>query len=253
VGDRDLRQDLAQAAATGPAVALVTRLVRAGRGFAFDRRVAVRADGQLTGTLGDPTLDARAVEAALAQLAQGPPKLLATDEQHDLLIEPVTSRPHLVIAGGGHVAKALARQAQLLDFDVTVLEDRPEFANRERFDGATVINAGVADSIGRLSYGPQTFLVVATRGHKMDAECVLAAARTNVRYIGLLGSRRKTVLIADMLRENGVPDTRLAAIRAPVGLDLGGRSPAEIALSVLAEITQIRYGGSGQPLGRRQP
>jgi xanthine dehydrogenase accessory factor len=76
---------------------------------------------------------------------------------------------------------------------------------------------------------------------------------TNARYIGLLGSRRKTVLIEQMLRDLGVADDRIAAIRAPVGLDLGGRTPAEIALSVMAEITQIRYHGTGSPLsvGRR--
>jgi len=84
----------------------------------------------------------------------------------------------------------------------------------------------------------------------MDADCVLAAARTNVRYIGLLGSRRKTVLIADLLREHGIAEDRIAAIHAPVGLDLGGRTPAEIALAILAEITQHRYGGTGQPLTR---
>ena len=88
----------------------------------------------------------------------------------------------------------------------------------------------------------------------MDADCVLAAARTSVPYIGLLGSRRKTVLIADLLREEGIPDDRIAAIHAPVGLDLGGRTPAEIALSVMSEITQRRYHGTGSPLrdkGRR--
>jgi xanthine dehydrogenase accessory factor len=94
--------------------------------------------------------------------------------------------------------------------------------------------------------------VVATRGHKLDAGCVLAAAGTSVRYIGLLGSRRKTILIADMLREAGIEEARLDAIHAPVGLDLGGRTPAEIALSVMAEITQERYRGTGQPLRRRR-
>ena len=87
--------------------------------------------------------------------------------------------------------------------------------------------------------------MIATRGHKLDGDCVLAAVKTDARYIGLLGSRRKTVLIAEMLREEGVPQDRIDAIRTPVGLDLGGRTPAEIALSVLAEITQERY-GSGQ-------
>ena len=105
-------------------------------------------------------------------------------------------------------------------------------------------------TIASLDYGWNSYLVVATRGHKLDADCVLAAAGTKVKYIGLLGSRRKTVLIHDMLREHGIADERFHAIHAPVGLDLGGRTPAEIALSVLAEITQQRYQATGRPLGQ---
>ena len=102
-----------------------------------------------------------------------------------------------------------------------------------------------------IDYGPQSYLIVATRGHKLDADCVMAAAGTVVPYIGLLGSRRKTALVHDMLREAGVAPERIAVVRAPVGLDLGGRTPAEIALSVLAEITRLRHGGSGRPLSER--
>jgi xanthine dehydrogenase accessory factor len=247
---RDMLPEVARAAAGGSPLAVVTGLARDGRGYAFDSRAVVHADGRMVGSLGSAQADERAASAALSQLDKGPARLLVPDEDHELLIEPVTGRARLVIAGGGHVAKALARQARLLDFDVTVLEDRPEFADPERFDGATVIAQDVAPAIESLSYGAQDFLVVATRGHKMDADCVLAAARTNVRYIGLLGSRRKTVLIQNLLREHGVPEERMAAIHAPVGLDLGGRTPAEIALAVLAEITQHRYGGTGQPLTR---
>ena len=245
------RDAISAAAAGGAPVAWVTRLRREARGFAFDARLFVHADGRSTGTFGSSALDLRALQAAVTQMRHGTARLVAEDEAHDWLIEPVTARPRLVIAGGGHVARAIARQAQLLDFDVTVLEDRPEFADPARFDGATVINEDVPTAIARYDYGWQSYLVVATRGHKLDADCVLAAAKTNVPYIGLLGSRRKTVLIADMLREEGIDASRIAAIRAPVGLDLGGRTPAEIALSVLAEITQTRYQGTGKALRER--
>ena len=93
-----------------------------------------------------------------------------------------------------------------------------------------------------LEYGWNSYIVIATRGHKLDGECLLSAVKTDARYIGLLGSRRKAALVADMLREEGVPQSRIDSIRTPVGLDLGGRTPAEIALAVLAEITQERYG-----------
>ena len=91
------------------------------------------------------------------------------------------------------------------------------------------------------------------RGHKLDSVCVMAAVKTEARYIGLLGSRRKVALVREMLREAGVDESRMTAIHSPVGLDLGGRTPAEIALSVLAEITQIRYRGTGAALRNGAP
>ena len=241
-----------RAAEGGAPLAFVTRLRRSGRQVAFGARAVVFADGQRLGTLGRADLDDDVVTAALTQMRHGTPRLIPTTDD-ELLIEPVTGRPRLVVAGGGHVAKAIARQARLLDFDITVLEDRPEFAHPERFEGAEVLGGDVPESIRSLSYGWQTYLVIATRGHKLDADCVRAAVATDASYIGVLGSRRKTVLIADMLRETGVAEERIRAVHAPVGLDLGGRTPAEIALSVLAEITQLRYGGTGRSLRALAP
>lgn len=235
----------------GAPLAIVTRLGRAGRTLEFVARAFVHEDGRLVGGLGDHAIDARAAASALIQMRHGTARLVPIDESTELLIEPVAGRPRLVVAGGGHVARAIAGQAQLVDFDVTILEDRPEFAEPERFPGATVIGGDVPETIRSLDYAWNHFLVIATRGHKLDADCVMAAVGTPVRYIGLLGSRRKTVLIEAMLREAGVAEERIRAIRAPVGLDLGGRTPAEIALSVVSEITQERYGGTGQPLSRQ--
>ncbi len=246
---RNVLSDAVDAARGGAPVAFVTRLTKGQRAVSFGGRLLVTADGAIVGASADGSAAEATRRVALDQIAHGTPRLLVADAGDDLLIEPVVSRPQLVVAGGGHVSKAIARQAQLLDFDVTILEDRPEFADPARFNGATVLTGEVPSSIESFTYGPQTFLVIATRGHKLDADCVAAAVKTDVRYIGLLGSRRKTVLVDEMLREMGVSDERRAAVHAPVGLDLGGRTPAEIALSVLSEITQMRYGGTGRPLG----
>jgi xanthine dehydrogenase accessory factor len=243
---------LVEAAAGGMPIAIVTRLRRRGRELSFAGRLFVDAEGRVTGAFAGDQPDTHLVAAAIDQLRHGTPRVVTIDDEHEALIEPVAPRPRLVVAGGGHVALAIARQAQLLDFDVTILEDRPEFADPARFGGATVLQGDVPAAIASLDYGWNSYLVVATRGHKLDADCVLAAAGTTVKYIGLLGSRRKTVLINDLLREHGVADDRIQAIHAPVGLDLGGRTPAEIALSVLAEITQQRYRATGNPLGRQQ-
>jgi xanthine dehydrogenase accessory factor len=243
---------LASAADGGAPMAVATLLRRDGRQIAFAGRLFVDANGARHGSLGEPTLDARATELSVQQLAHGTARLAPLDEQHDLLVESIAGRPKLVIAGGGHVALAIARQALLLDFDVTVIEDRPQFADPQRFGGARVLQGDVPETLGGLDYGWSTFIVIATRGHKLDADCVLAAVRTKARYIGLLGSRRKTILIEELLAEHGVTDDRVRAIHAPVGLDLGGRTPAEIALSVMAEITMERYQGTGTALRRQR-
>lgn len=240
----DLVADCARAASGGPPLVIATVLHRRGRDLAFAGRVVVYATGRIIGSTGSEAHDRFAVKAALDQLPHGTARLVALDDDHDLLLEPVAGKPRITIAGGGHVSQAIARQAQLLDFDVTILEDRPEFSDPARFGGARVLAGHIPDTLAGQDYGWNSYIVVATRGHKLDGDCVLAAVRTNARYIGLLGSRRKAVLIAEMLREAGVPQERIEVIRTPVGLDLGGRTPAEIALSVMAEITKERYGSA---------
>ena len=242
IGGRDHREVFTRAIESGPPVAVTTLLERRGRDLAFSGRAVVDAAGAIAGSLGHGDRDRAAVTEATRQMPHGNARLVAIGETHDLLIEPVTGKPRIVICGGGHVAQAIARQALLLDFDVTILEDRPEFADPARFGGAAhVLGGHIPDTLGSLDLGWSSYIVVATRGHKFDGDCVLAAVRTQARYIGLLGSRRKAVLIAEMLRTEGVSDERIAAIRTPVGLDLGGRTPAEIALSVMAQITKERY------------
>lgn len=246
----DVLPELVQASTAEPPIALVTRFRGDGNVLTFAGRIAVRADGTRLGSLGDREIDATAKADAMAQLPHGTPRTVKS-EAGDLLIEAIATRPRIVIAGGGHVAFAIARQAAMLDFDVTIVEDRPEFATDERFPGATILQGDVPATLGRINYGWNSFIVIATRGHKLDADCMVEAVKTPARYIGLLGSRRKTVLVDRMLRDLGVSDDRLRVVRAPVGLDLGGRTPAEIALSVMAEITAIRYQAQGRPLSVR--
>ena len=251
LGGRNVLPDLVLAADGGTPAATLTLLRRTGRELAFAGRLFIDGAGGRLGSVGDEALDKRLAEIGSVQMPHGTARLISVDDSQDVLIEPVIGKPQLVIAGGGHVALAIARQAQLLDFDVTILEDRPEFAQPDRFGGATVVHGDVPSALASFSYGWSSYIVIATRGHKLDADCVLAAVTTRARYIGLLGSRRKTILIADMLREHGIADERIRAIHAPVGLDLGGRTPAEIALSVLAEITKERYQGTGSALSKR--
>ena len=249
VAERDLLGDVLAASAGGRPVALSTLLRREGKELTPAGRLFVEPGGRSHGTLGDSSLDERALAAAREVLREGTARNVPLDETHELLVEPVLSRPHLVVVGGGHVGLALAKQGALLDLDVTVVDDRPEFAARERFPAPIeVMHADMAEALRTMTIGWNSFVVIATRGHKLDAQCLRAAVTLPARYVGLLGSRRKTILVARMLRDDGVSEERLRAVHAPIGLDLGGRTPAEIALAVLAEITQERYGGTGRAL-----
>lgn len=218
IDGRDVLDDLVRAAeGHGPPLAVTTTYTKTARRTVFVARAMAPATGAPT------------------------PRVTSLDDAHDQLIDVVAGQPRVIIAGGGHVSLALYRQAMLLDFDVTVLEDRPHFAGRARFPGAEVIEADVPGTIASLEYGWHSYLVIATRGHKMDGDCVLAALRTNARYVGLLGSRRKKALIEQMVKDAGIPAERRAVVRSPIGLNLGGRTPAEIALAIMAEIVQERY------------
>ena len=249
VGERDLLADVLAASSTGTPIALATLLRKSGRDLVPAGRLYVERDGGSGGTLGDPALDERARTLATRALQAGTARTMAIDDASELLVEPIIAKPHLVVVGGGHVGLALARLAHGLDYDVTVIDDRPEFASPERFPaGVEVVRADMVEALGALSIGWNAFVVVATRGHKLDAQCLRAAIGTRARYVGLLGSKRKTILIERMLREEGLPEDRIRSVHAPVGLDLGGRTPAEIALSVLAEISLERHGGTGRPL-----
>jgi xanthine dehydrogenase accessory factor len=242
IGGTNYLSEFARAIDSGPPLAVATLLEKQGRDLAYAGRMVVRPDGNGFGSIGDADRARTVAHEALRQLPHGTPRVMPLGDTHELLIEPVAGKPRLVICGGGHVAQAISRQAQLLEFDVTILEDRPEFADPARFGGARVVAGYIPEALASLTFGWSSYIVVATRGHKLDGDCILAAVKTDAGYIGLLGSRRKAVLIADMLREHDVPEERINAIRTPVGLDLGGRTPAEIALSVMAQITKERYG-----------
>ena len=252
---RDLLGDVLAASAGGRPVALATLMRKRGKEIVAAGKLFVETDAKGGGTLGDPALDARARDAAREALRQGTARTVVLDDDTELLVEPVLAKPRLVIAGGGHVGLAIASLAAQLDYEITVIDDRPEYASRDRFAGSgpgrgqiEVINMDMVKALETMPIGWNTFIVVATRGHKLDAHCLRAAVKTDARYVGLLGSKRKTILIAQMLRSEGISEERTRAVHAPVGLDLGGRTPAEIALSVMAELSIERYGGSGRPL-----
>jgi xanthine dehydrogenase accessory factor len=158
---------------------------------------------------------------------------------------PGWPRVRLIVIGAGHVGQAVAGLAAQVEFDVWVADDRHQYANRDRFPTAQRLVVGPFDKIlPSMEITPQTFALIATRGHGHDQEALFHLAATPAAYVGMIGSRRKIRLIFENLREAGIPEPALARVTAPVGLDIGSQSVMEIAVSIVGELIARRNLGS---------
>ncbi len=243
----DLAQEVVAAYEGGKPVAIANLMVAPqGSSLRVGDKMLVREDGNNVGTLGDDRLDKQASRRARELMALGKNDYVVADDGVEYFIEAFTTPPTLVVVGGGHVSKALAPVAKSVGFRLYVVDDREYFANAERFPEADIVRAGeYAATIRGLPINANTFIVVATRGHQYDDAALAAAMETPASYVGLLGSRRKTILIYEELLQRGWPIERVKAVHAPIGLDIGGRTPEEIAISIMGEILAFRLGGSG--------
>jgi xanthine dehydrogenase accessory factor len=159
----------------------------------------------------------------------------------EIFLEVVAPPEELVIAGAGHIAVPLARMAKVLEFEITVIDDRSAFANRARFPEADrVIAADMEKTVADLPMGPHTYLVLVTRGHTHDQAVLMRVIDRPVAYIGMIGSQRRIRAVFDHLRRMGVPEEQIRRVYAPIGLSIGAETPAEIASSILAELVAIR-------------
>ena len=245
----DIGDELMEAYEGGQAVGLATVVnVREG-GDNLGAKLLLRLDGSVTGTLGSAGLDQQAIEIAKRVSEVGNTESFSTNTGTEVFVEGFTTPPTLVMVGGGHVGKATADLAHSLGYRVYVVDDRPEFANEERFPRAeqTIVTPYEHWS-DLLSLNVNSFVVVATRGHRFDDMALESALKTRARYIGLLGSRRKTMMIYRRLIQQGTPVDRLRQVHAPVGLDIGALSPEELAVSIMSEIIMVRRGGKGAPM-----
>jgi xanthine dehydrogenase accessory factor len=171
------------------------------------------------------------------------------DDQTELFIEGFTTPPTLVMVGGGHVGKATADLAHRLGYRVYIVDDREDFSNAERFPYAEeTIVTPYTNWAQHLDINVNSFIVVASRGHWFDDVALESALTTKARYVGLLGSRRKTLMIYQRLLQEGVSRERLAEVRAPIGLDIGALEPEELAVSIMSEVIMARRGGKGSPM-----
>jgi xanthine dehydrogenase accessory factor len=225
------------------------------------RRMLVHEDGRRAGTLGDAGLDDTAVRQARTALAAGGTDPVVEPVQSGdrsvlLYIEAHFPADRLLVVGAGHIAVPLAQLGSLLDFRVTVLDDREEFATPDRFsEDVTVVRSDFAtDPFAGIPIDARTWVALVTRGHRWDFDCLqrLMSAEARPRYIGMIGSRRRVRAAFHALLEAGTPRELLASVHAPIGLELGAETPAEIAVSIAAELIAIRRGAAVPGIGARE-
>lgn len=258
----DVLPDAVKAQESGKAA--VIAMVVANRSHVSIRpgtRLFVRENGERLGSI-HPWLDTALERDALKSLSEkrsGVRSYRLEDEEArsvgveggdvDVFFEVLSRPPKLIIVGAGHIAVPLAAMAKLLDFEVTVLDDRPQFATSERFPCADRILLGpYRETLTGIPIDSDTYIVLVTRGHVHDQACLEQVLDYSAAYIGMIGSKVRVRTVMKHARDNGHDISKLRRVYAPVGLDIGSQTPAEIALAIMAEIVNVRRGGRAPSL-----
>lgn len=219
-------------------------------------KMLVLNNGKIYGTVGGGNLESRVINEALEALKIGKSTNLylpLEKEELDMecggevevFIDVYKSKPKLLIAGGGHVGLAIYKVASLLDFHIVIFEDREEFLTEERFPLAEELILGnIEENLSNYPIDKDTYIVIVTRGHEYDKDCLEAVIYSKAKYIGVMGSKRKVKVMMKKLEEKGIEKNYLENVYTPIGLNLGGETPEEIAISIISEILLIKNEGS---------
>ncbi len=217
-------------------------------------KMLVYADGSTDGSVGGGAVESQTVEMALKALKDGKPQVLhyTLNPQEEgslgvcggdvsVYIEPQTTQPVLLILGAGHVGKSVAKFAQMLDFRVIVSDDRAELCTSEEIPGKVEFLPVLMQEIPEhLEINERVYIVGVSRGSDVDVAGLPSILEHKPAYIGLIGSKKRWASTRDALKELGVSEERLSWIKSPIGLDIKGETPDEIAISILAEVIQVR-------------
>ena len=212
-------------------------------------------DGQAQGLLQDEGLTSRIIEyLQTSQWKQ--PMLIEIDYNggYRLFWDKLTAQPQALVLGAGHISQPLIELLTLVGYETTVVDDRPDFANKARFPQAASVRCQhFAAALAELNMATYQAVIIVTRGHRYDMECLRTVLNHQTPYMGMIGSQRRVKGIIEMLVDEGVSVEALARLRAPIGLDIGAQTPAEIALSIVAEIMAVTRGADCLPLsGKRR-
>lgn len=236
----------------GGGVVMLTVLEEGNQGAAQPEKVCFTR-ASLEGPRPGGSAGPEAGQLAREALATGELRVAAALQRRVLVAEPFFPLPRLIVFGAGHIGKALCEFGSRLGFLVTVVDDRAEFANRERLPGADQVICDRFDrSFEGLQFGPHTYVVVVTRGHLHDTACLREVLKRSWAYAGMIGSRRRVQGVREMLISEGAPRDVVEKVNAPVGLDIGALTPEEITVSILAQvISYLRLEDPGK--GRESP
>ena len=221
-------------------------------------RMLVREDGSMAGTIGGGCVEAEVWAAAKEVMQKEAPRKMVfhlnNEASYDnglicggtveVFVEPILPQPVAYLFGGGHVSMAVARTAHAAGFGIVVVDDREAFANKERFPMAQEVYTSYEDAFGKIRPNAASYLVIVTRGHKEDMRVLAWAVRTEARYVGMIGSKRKVMAVYKALENEGYKPEEFERVYAPMGLDIGALSPEEIAVSITAELVAVRRNAS---------
>lgn len=251
----DLFEEIVRMRRAGQRGALATIVYTNGSIPSFESsRMLVREDGSAVGTIGGGCVEAD-VWAAAKEVMQieAPRKMvfhLNNEATYDnglicggtveVFVEPILPQPVVYLFGGGHVSTAVAKAAQAAGFGVGVVDDRESFANAARFPMAQEIYTSFEAAFEKMTPNASSYLVIVTRGHKEDMRVLAWAVRTQARYVGMIGSRRKVLSVYKALEKEGYRMEEFERVHAPMGLEIGALSPEEIAISIVAELIAVR-------------
>ena len=217
------------------------------------KKLVIKDNGEVLGDLVSRELNRVALENAKIGAKRCQPTLISLDSKFEpcetsvtkaayrLLIEPPTTVVQLLILGAGHIAQPLAVMAKIVGYEITVVDDRPSFANPVRFNNADkVICDDFERAIDSINFNPQTFIVIVTRGHRYDKVCLRKVIGQPSAYVGMIGSRRRVKALKAELEEEGVSAELLQKLYSPIGINIGAETPEEIAVCILAELIKVQ-------------
>jgi xanthine dehydrogenase accessory factor len=226
---------------TGKKVVMLTTLGEADQHGVSQSEKACYAESDLENPLFAESVSPETRQLMQQALTTGELQVATTLEHRLLVAEPFFPEPSLIIFGGGHIGKALCEYGARLGFSITVVDDRIDFANAERFpDADQVICQSFERSFERLQFGPYTYVVIVTRGHLHDLVCLREIVKKTWAYVGAIGSRRRIKGVREQLIKEGAPREVLDKVNAPIGLDIGAVTPEEIAISILGQVISYR-------------